>query len=454
MASAHSLRSFMRPTVSTTPRSLARAFTTTPLQSAAQGKSSLPPQKQVQVSKKHKKPLVRAKAPNPGERKAFRKRIQLSNNSALEVQGTEDLQPDTMLKSEHAGKMFSIPNDMQDKLRTLEAFKTTQSWNLFRKPHILVRQDLVDLMNKLEAAKGNQEALRLVLTGTKLSGKSHALLQAMLYGMMNNWVVINIPEAQDLTNGNTEYTPVPETSDPYEFIQPVYCYKLLTSIYDANKSVLEGLKLQKDWSATTQQKGAGSLADLIQSAREPDWAWPTFMALWQELQLPGRPPVLFALDGLSHINKKSDYRDPEFNPVHAHDLVLVRTFVDALSGKTKLPNGGAVIAATSGNNRQLQPSQELVLSQLEAGQKGDEVPKPDPYEKGYDERVYDALKNSTVMRLEALSKADARVLMEYWGASGMLRRKIDQHTVWSDWALSGHGIVGELERTSLLTIKM
>jgi small subunit ribosomal protein S29 len=234
----------------------------------------------------------------------------------------------------------------------------------------------------------------------------------------------------------------------------VYCYKLINSIYEANKSMLEGLKLQKDWSATTQQKGAGSLADLIQSAREPDWAWPTFVALWQELQLPGRPPLLFTLDGLSHINKKSDYRDPEYKIVHAHDLVLVRTFVDALSGKTKLPNGGAVIAATSGSNHQLHPSQELVLSQLEAGQKGDTMPTPDPYEKGYDERVYDALKNTSVVRVEAVSKADARVLMEYWGASGMLRKKIDQHTVWSDWALSGHGIVGELERTSLFTIKM
>lgn len=258
---------------------------------------------------------------------------------------------------------------------------------------------------------------------------------------------------QDLTNGNTEYSPIPDT-DPIQFAQPVYTFNLLNNIYKANQKVLESLKQEKDWSATTNQKQKGTLADLVLSAKEAEFAWPTFDALWSELQLPGRPPVLFTLDGLSHINMNSDYRDPSHNIVHSHNLTLVRTFVDAISGKTKLPNGGGVIAATSGNNAHLHASQELVLSQLEAGQNGEEVPKPQPYEKKYDERVYNALKNATVYRIESLSKPDARVLMEYWGASGLLRAAIDHDTVCRQWALGGHGIVGEMERSSLMTMKM
>lgn len=242
-----------------------------------------------------------------------------------------------------------------------------------------------------------------------------------------------------------------------QFAQPVYCLKLLQNIYKANKALLEKLSLQQeqDWSRLSSQlKKDATLADLVLSAKESEYAWPTLSALWSELTQPGRPPVLLALDGLAHLNKISEYRDPSFNQVHSHELALVRLFIDALSGKTKLPNGGAVIAATSDNNTHYHPSQELVLSQLEAGQAGREIPKPDPYERKYDERVYDALKNSHVLRVGGVSKDEGRVLMEYWGASGMLRSVLNSRIVAEKWALGGHGIVGEMERVSLMTMRM
>lgn len=240
-----------------------------------------------------------------------------------------------------------------------------------------------------------------------------------------------------------------------QFTQPVYCLKMLQTIYKANKAVLEKLPLQKDWSRlTTHLKQDATLADLVLSAKESEYAWPTLNALWTELTLPGRPPVLFALDGVAHINKVSEYRDPSFNEVHAHELSLVRLFVAALSGKTKLPNGGAIIAATSDNNTLRHPSQELVLAQLEAGQAGREIPQPDPYERKYDERVYDALKNSYVLRVGGVSKGEGRALMEYWGASGMLRTVLNNQAVSEKWALGGHGIVGEMERVALMTMRM
>jgi small subunit ribosomal protein S29 len=258
---------------------------------------------------------------------------------------------------------------------------------------------------------------------------------------------------QDLTNGNTEYSSI-EGAEPMQFAQPVYTLKLLQSIYKANKAVLEKLTLEKDWSRFAHLKQGATLAELVLSAKESENAWPTLNALWTELTLPGRPPVLFALDGLAHINKMSEYRDPSFNQVHAHELSLVRLFVDAISGKTKLPNGGAIIAATSDNNTNYHPSQELVLSQLEAGQAGREIPTPDAYERRYDERVYESLKNTHVLRIGGVSKDEGRTLMEYWGASGMLRTVLNTRTVAEKWALAGHGIVGEMERASLLTMRM
>ncbi|RSM15607.1 hypothetical protein CEP52_000636 [Fusarium oligoseptatum] len=428
MASAHSLRCLVRPAaIPRAPRiqpilSAAAPFSTT---SAVQAAAAPPPiksrrdlpSKPKKVYKK-KANIVPVRKPNPGERKAFRKRIQLSNNSALPVEGLGSLDPKNMTLDESAGKVFAIPDNVVDHLRALEAFKTTQSWNLFRRPHVLLRKETVELMKRLEASVEKKEALKCVLTGSKLSGKSMTMLQAMAYALLNNWVVFHIPEGQDLTNGNTEYSPIPDT-EPMQFAQPVYCLKMIQSLYRANRAVLEKLQLEKDWSKFTNLKQGATLADLALSAKEAD-----------------------------------DYRDPSFNQVHSHELALVRLFVDALSGKVPLPNGGAVIGVTSANNAHRHPSQELVLSQLEAGQAGREVPKPNPYERGYDERVYDALRHSWVLRLEGITKDEARSLMEYWGASGLFRNVLNSRTVSEKWTVGGHGIVGEMERAALMQMKL
>ncbi|CAM1506575.1 Fc.00g062160.m01.CDS01 [Cosmosporella sp. VM-42] len=459
MASANSLRCLLRPSIPMAPRiqpiivSTASFSTSSALLAPPAAKSRRDLPGKVKKTYKKRANIVPVRKPNPGERKAFRKRIQLSNNSALPVEGLEALNPKTMALDESAGKIFAIPDHVVDQLRALEAFKTTQSWNLFRRPHVLLRKEAVELMKKLEASVEKKEAVKCVLTGSKLSGKSMTTLQAMSYALLNNWVVFHIPEGQDLTNGNTEYSPIPDT-EPMQFSQPVYCLKMIQNIYRANKHTLEKLELQKDWSKFTNLKKGATLSDLALSAKEAEYAWPTLLALWTELTLPGRPPVLFALDGLAHINKISDYRDPSFNQVHAHELTLVRMFVDALAGKNPLPNGGAIIGTTSENNTNHHPSQELVLSQLEAGQAGREVPKPNPYERKYDDRVYDALKNSWVLRLEGVSKDEARALMEYWGASGMVRSVLNSRTVSEKWTVGGHGIVGEMERATLMQMRL
>lgn len=261
--------------------------------------------------------------------------------------------------------------------------------------------------------------------------------------------------ANDLTNGNTDYSPIPNTEPP-QFSQPIYTLKLLQNIYSANKKILDSVKVEKDWSRLSGGvKSGATLSELVLSCKESEFAWPTFSALWEELTLPGRPPVLFTLDGLSHINKLSEYRDPSFKAVHSHDLTLIRTFVNALSGATKLPNGGAVIAANSESNPLHHPSQNLALDQLEAIQAKQEIiPGPDPYERKYDDRVYDVLKTTQVLRLEGVNQEEAKTLLQYWGASGMFRGIVDMRTVKEKWALAGHGNIGEMERASLMTTRL
>lgn len=201
MASANSLRCLARPSIAPRIHPIIRStasFSTSQAVTAASAPATASKTAPQKKTYKRERVVVPIKKPGPGERRAFRKRIQLSNNSALPVPGLSTLNAETMALEESAGQMFAIPDALADQLRSLEAFKTTQTWNLFRSPHFLVREETVGLINKLQDSVAKKEGLKCVLTGTKLSGKSMALLQAMSYALLNKWIVVHIPEGTSL----------------------------------------------------------------------------------------------------------------------------------------------------------------------------------------------------------------------------------------------------------------
>lgn len=268
----------------------------------------------------------------------------------------------------------------------------------------------------------------------------------------------------ELTTACTEYGPIPDTQ-PQQWMQPTYALRLMASIKEANKSVLDKIYTTRSYEEFTNPVVEGaSLITLIESAREADQAWPVFTALWHELfsvkaDLDGqaRPPVLFALDGLGYIMRPSDYRSQTFEPIHSHDIALVRMFTDLLSGKTALPNGGAVIGATCRSNAARNASMELAIARQLARQAGDEeLPPRDPYCRKYDPRVDEVLEDTGlhVLDVKGISKPEARALMEYWAASGLLRAQVDETTVSEKWMTGGNGIIGEMERVGLLTLRV
>jgi small subunit ribosomal protein S29 len=260
--------------------------------------------------------------------------------------------------------------------------------------------------------------------------------------------------AQDLTNSNTEYSPLPNT-EPIQFYQPNYTLKLLQGVLKANEAVLKTLKLSGSYGNLPNLPENANLADLASSVRDTDQAWVVFQTLWNELTtIPGRPPVLLTLDGLSHIMKVSAYRDPSFNLVHSHDLTLVRLFIDALSGNISSLNGLAVVAATSRSNSPRSPSMELALDQAEARAAGKQEPSADPYGKKYDHRVYNAVNQVQTLRVKGITKPEARAILEYWAASGLLRAVVNDATVADKWTTGGGGVIGEIERASLLSMRM
>ncbi|KAI1828623.1 mitochondrial ribosomal death-associated protein 3-domain-containing protein [Xylaria intraflava] len=398
-----------------------------------------------------KRPLERVKTPQSGERKAFRKRIMLTNDNALEVEGLDAFSPESAADPESVGKVFGIPTGILDSLRACEAFKPSQNWALFRSPHTLVRTETVELIKQITEAVEKNETLRLVITGNRGSGKSVLGLQALATGFLKNWVVINLPEGQDLTTAATEYAPIPNSE---MFSQPVYIVKLMQTIYQTSQHILSEHKVELDHlhlpiSVTRSM----TLAGLLSATKEPDFAWPVFKAFWQEILLPNRPPIMFCLDGLAHIMRVSDYRSPAFELIHSHDLSLVRMFTDALGGKTTFPNGAAILGVISKGNAPIIPSVEKAIAQRAAAQKGEPVPSRDPFFRKYDERVFEALRDVRVLDVQGVSKPEARALMEYWAASGILRLRVDAKNVSEKWTMAGGGVLAEMERVALYDIR-
>ncbi|CAK4012466.1 Hypothetical predicted protein [Lecanosticta acicola] len=419
-----------------------------------------------------------AKPPAVGERKAQRKRVVLSNSNALEVVGLKDLASEHTRSRQlelHQGQVLGLSNETVDALRALEAFKPTQGWSLFRRPATLIRKETLTLAGDLEQAterdatglaarkdgatdqKEGEAVQRLpvrkVLFGERGSGKSVLQLQALALAHLENWVVVHVPEAKDLTNAHTSYQPLFGPTG-VTYIQPHYTAKLLENINKANQPLFSKMRVSQRHNISAPLQPNSTLEQLVSlGARDPAVAWPVWQALWNELLLPSnslskgeeRPPVMFALDGVDHIMRHSAYLNTDAVPIHAHELALVEHFVSMLAGKIEFPNGGMLLAATSESNRASAHTLDQALANNLAIQDGTQSTRYyDPYV-AHDILVRRAMRYVSVQKVRGISKDEARGIMEYYAKSGILRSTVTDGLIGEKWTLAGGGIVGQIE---------
>jgi len=241
--------------------------------------------------------------------------------------------------------------------------------------------------------------------------------------------------------------------------------KLLQSIVDANKAVLQSLYMSQDYpniSLDSTQKV--SLLQLAQhGATYPDASWPVFSALWSEITLKNtdniqnlgrRPPILYCVDNVSHLFVPSLYDavtpEGKVEPIHTLDLALPRHFIDHVTGATAFPNGGIALGATSKTDFVRCPPVEVGVELAEARQQS-----PDSDHKvtdfwnslqAIDQRTMDICLNLDVLHLKPVSKENAKSIIEYWAYNGMVRERLADSWIGEKWTLSGGGVLGELEK--------
>ncbi|EEA24529.1 hypothetical protein TMatcc_007632 [Talaromyces marneffei ATCC 18224] len=442
--------------------------------------------KSARMRKPKKATVDRGRPPAVGERKALRKRIVLSNTNALEVPGMQEFSEETMVDSRIRGSVLVLPVPMITQLRALQAFKPSQNWSLFRRPGVVLRRETLEMGRIFEeiSTQGPDQGkvVKKIITGKRSSGKSVHLLQAMAMGLLKKWVVISIPDPQELVIAQTTYAPLPDTN-PVQYVQEQATSELLQRTILANEEVLSKLNVSMEHpELKSLVRPKMTLAELARlGVQDVAIAWLVWQALWAELNATApktaakaddkkkpsfqdRPPLLVTVDGLSHWMQDSKYRNAEFKPIHAHDLVLVKHFISLLtpqSTKPSMPNGGVLLYATSGSNSPAVPTLEIALAQLKARQEGvaessAEFPQADPYAE-VDNRVLDLFKQASttttkssspleLQTLGGLSRDEARGFMEYFARSGILQEKITEEWVSEKWSIAGGGIIGEMEK--------
>ncbi|KAL5336069.1 mitochondrial ribosomal death-associated protein 3-domain-containing protein [Aspergillus crustosus] len=427
---------------------------------------------------KKKRPAERTRPPAVGERKAFRKRIVLSNPNALEVEGLQELSAENMVDSRLCGSVLALPVPMISQLRAVEAFKPKQGWSIFRRPGTVTRRETVELGRAFDniSGEGAQKGavIKRIVTGPRKSGKSVHLLQAMAMAFTKKWVVFAVPEAQDLVRAISSYAPLSD-ENPNVYVQNEATATLLSRTATANQEVLSKLKVSQEHPGLRTVRPGMTLEDLANvGVQDHANSWPVFQALWAELTAtsasPGleqyfvpRPPVLVTVDGLGYWMKESAYRTSQHEPIHAHDLVFVRHFLDLLkpgAGKPTLPNGGALLYATSASNNPSIYGLDVALKQVVARNAGVDPSDPEfPLPAAYsfpDTRVLEALNSLKptagregmleVQEIGGVSRDEARGFFEYFARSGILRETISNTWVSEKWTLSGGGLIGELEK--------
>ena len=147
-----------------------------------------------------KKPRVVSGLPQPGQRREEKRRIVLSNTSALSLPRLQDLGKDNMTKEEIVGKVLAFREPVLDQLRAVEAFQTTQKWSFFARPATLIREETRKIGSLIREVTHSKEPkiYRRIYSGGKATGKSVMLAQAQALAFMNDWVVISIPEGMEI----------------------------------------------------------------------------------------------------------------------------------------------------------------------------------------------------------------------------------------------------------------
>ncbi|EST05755.1 Ribosomal protein S23/S29, mitochondrial [Kalmanozyma brasiliensis GHG001] len=249
-----------------------------------------------------------------------------------------------------AFKAFGLPQELERDLASQP------------KPRSLVRQQTLDLLDKLDAASKGKKGLSVVLDGQRGSGKSTLLAQSIAYALDDGWVVVSVPRAINLVNSSTMYS---YSAGHKAYLQPEATKALLEATLKVNGGALKGIKttVAVDVDGSKVEAGTSLEALLkrgIDEAASASARQTILETLFTTLATQTEVPVLIAVDDAQALFRTSLYKDPDFINLESFELGLPRALLTLLTTPTL--TRGAIISALSTTHTEFPTPPELTLA--------------------------------------------------------------------------------------------
>ncbi|CCF51671.1 hypothetical protein NDA11_006406 [Ustilago hordei] len=252
-----------------------------------------------------------------------------------------------------AFKTFGLPQELERELATQP------------KPRSLVRQQTLDVLDKLDAAAKDNKGTSIILDGSRGSGKSMLLVQSIAYALDDGWVVISVPRAINLINSSTLYT---YNAQHKAYLQPEATRALLSAILKVNSGALKTIKTTEAFEVEGEKVEAGTSLDVLLKRGTGDSSSAAttqtiLEATFKTLCTQTERPVLVAVDDAQSLFRTTLYKDPDFLPLESYELGLARALLSLLTSSAI--KRGAFISALSTTHTEFLSPPELQIALAE-----------------------------------------------------------------------------------------
>ncbi len=250
-----------------------------------------------------------------------------------------------------AFKAFGLPQELERELATQP------------KPRSLVRQQTLDVLDKLDAASKANKGTSIVLDGNRGSGKSMLLAQSIAYALDDGWVVVSVPRAINLINSSTLYT---YNAQHKAYLQPEATQQVLEAVLRVNGAALKQIKTTDSVSVDGSQIEAGTAVEtLVKRGIEttsPAAKQTLLEATFKALASQKERPVLVAVDDAQALFRTSLYKDPDFVSLESYELGLPRALLSLITSEGSAIGRGAFVAALSTTHTEFPSPPELQIA--------------------------------------------------------------------------------------------
>lgn len=315
-------------------------------------------------------------------------------------------------------------------------------------PFTLKRTVTTELTKKLFGPSGSPAAAdgtmasimpsRVIIDGDRGVGKTFLLVQMISLALQQGFVVVAVPRCSTMVDGTTTYRPHQLKSGQTVYVQDQYTKNILAATVAACSAPLKQTQVSREYTfashsvtAPVRVRSGATLESLAQvGIRDETTSFEVLRTLLAELNAPGRPPFMLAIDQFNALCGYSDYfvekisqkegaklGKPVYVRVHGFDMALGSLVEEYL--QNNLTNGivlGA-ISQTAGRERKKIKNTQRALG----------ITRPLYNSDVSDSRSAAILGNGTVepMSVDSYTRKEAEVLINYYATTGLMNSNFE-----------------------------